>query len=108
MFSPFMTPMMGYPGMSGMPGFQTMPGMPGMQGISAMNPYQMGFHPSQQNEAINKSEKKSKAQKKWGKYSPISRFRIIGYVIFFSIFFPKYVKSFTINRFDRFKSLWGK
>jgi hypothetical protein len=36
----------------------------------------------------------------------INKFRICGYAVFFSIFFKKYSKSFTINRFDEFKKKW--
>lgn len=36
----------------------------------------------------------------------LSKFRVAGWVVYFSIFFPKYSKSFTIHRFDLFKQVW--
>lgn len=40
------------------------------------------------------------------KYKNVNKFRVAGLAVFFSIFFPKYAKSFTVNRFDDFKENW--
>jgi mRNA-degrading endonuclease RelE of RelBE toxin-antitoxin system len=64
-----------------------------------MNPYQMPF---QQQTPINNQQSKTSYKKK-KKFSPLSMFRIGGYVVFFSLFFKKLAKTFTIHRFDKFK-----
>lgn len=74
--------------------FQNLYQMGSMGNMNDMNPYSQ---PS-----------KNKAGKKIKKLDPIRRFRVAGYVVYFSIFFKKYSKSFTINRFDDFKDNWSE
>lgn len=49
---------------------------------------------------------KKKMPKLNKKLKNVNKFRVAGYVVYFSIFFQKYTKSFTIKRFDEFKNGW--
>lgn len=78
-----------------------------------MNPYQnfqpMGINPYMNPMQMPNSFEKQKSKlygKPNKKLKNVNKFRVAGYAIFFSIFFPKYAKSFTINRFDDFKENW--
>jgi hypothetical protein len=64
-----------------------------------MNPYQMLL---QQQTPLNNQQSLNSYNKK-KKFNPLSMFRIAGYVVFFSIFFKKFSKTFTLCRFDKFK-----
>lgn len=72
-----------------------------------MPPYNMNMAPYQMQPNQNLSQKPSNEPpnkvKSYKKKRRLNRFRIAGYVVFFSLFFKKYVKTFTLNRFDKFK-----
>jgi hypothetical protein len=51
---------------------------------------------------LSKTSKQEIREKRNG----VNKFRIYAYVVYFSIFFPKFAKSFTIIRYDEFLNKW--
>ena len=93
MFSPFQQPYMFPPPYMGQPPYN--PYQPQQFGNSSPPPFQPQNKP-----------KSNKPDGKRIKLSLLSRFRVAGLVVYFSLFFKKYSKSFTIQRFDLFKQTW--
>lgn len=71
-----------------------------------MPPYNMNQAPYQMQQPNQKPGNQPNKAKSYKKKRRLSRFRIAGYVVYFSLFFKKYAKTFTLNRFDKFKENW--